>query len=131
MHHLADQADAVVRISRDAKALVTVGPFARGGKSRVHVDAADHDCQPEATVTPIGILLPTSDALCGYGIISTVTSDGHVDRIVQWWETVRGRFARMTTLVITLEHGPEHHRRRTQCMQRLVEGVRQDHGREP
>ena len=34
MNHLADQADDVLRISMDAKAIVKVGPFARGGKSR-------------------------------------------------------------------------------------------------
>jgi len=54
-----------------------------------------------------------------------VTSDGLVERIVQWWETVRDRLAHMTTLVIKRDHGPEHQRRRTQFMQRLVECVRQ------
>lgn len=125
MNHTADQADAVLRISMDAKALVTIGPFARGGKRRVQVDATDHDFQPEATVTPGGIFLPTSDELFVYGITSKVTSDGLVDRLVQWWETVRERFAHITTLVINLDNGPEHHSRRTQCMQRLVEFVRQ------
>src|SRR5262245_2722590 len=129
MNHLADQADDVVRISMDAKAIVKVGPCARGGKSRVHVDAADHDCQPEATVTPVGILLPTSDEVLVYGITTKVTSDWLVDRIVQWWETVRERCAHIPTLVINLDNGPEHHSRRTQFMQRLVEFVRQYHGR--
>jgi len=90
----------------DAKASVKVGPFARGGKSRVQVDAADHDLQPEATVTPVGILLPTSHALFVYGITAKVTSDCLVDRLVQWWETVRERFAHITTLVINLDNGP-------------------------
>jgi hypothetical protein len=127
MHHSADQADDVLRLSMDAKAIVTVGPFARGGKSRVQVDAADHDCQPEATVTPVGILLPTWDELFVYGITSKVTSDGLVDRIVQWWETVRERCAPMTTLGINLDNGPENQSRRTQFMQRLVAFVRQYH----
>ena len=34
MNHSAEQADDVLRISMDAKAIVKVGPFARGGKSR-------------------------------------------------------------------------------------------------
>ena len=59
MNHTADAADDVLRLSMDAKALVKVGPFARGGKSRMQVDAADHDFQPLATVTPVGIFLPT------------------------------------------------------------------------
>src|SRR5262245_42107323 len=102
MNHSADQADDVLRLSMDAQAIVKVGPFARGGKSRVHVEAADHACQPEATVTPVGILLPTSNELFVYGITSKVTSDCLVDRLVQWWETVRERFTHMTTLVINL-----------------------------
>jgi transposase len=58
-----------------------------------------------------------------------VTSDGLVDRLVQWWETVQERFAHITTLVINLDNGPENHSRRTRFMQRIVEFVHQDHGR--
>ena len=83
MNHIADQTDDVLRIAMDAKAIVKVGPFARGGKSRVQMEAADHDFQPEATVTPVGIVLPTSDELFVYGIISKVTSDCLVDLIEQ------------------------------------------------
>ncbi len=53
----------VLRLSMDAKATVRVGPFARGGKSRVRTKASDHDFQPVARVTPVGILLPASDEL--------------------------------------------------------------------
>src|SRR5262245_17705737 len=70
MNHSADQADDVLRISMDAKAIVKVDPFARGRKTRVQVNAADHDFQPETTVTPVGILLPTSHELFVYGITS-------------------------------------------------------------
>jgi hypothetical protein len=41
----ADEASDVLRVSMDAKATVKVGPFARGGKSRVPTKAADHDAQ--------------------------------------------------------------------------------------
>ncbi len=109
----------------DAKATVKVGPFARGGKSRVPTCAADHDFQPEARVTPVGIFLPATDELFLYGITSKVTSDCVVDRLVQWWEQVRPRFAQITTLVINLDNGPENHSRRTQFMQRLLEFVAQ------
>jgi hypothetical protein len=54
----ADADEQILRISIDAKATVKVGPFARGGKSRVPTKAADHDFQPEAMVTPVGIILP-------------------------------------------------------------------------
>ncbi len=110
----------MLRVSIDAKATVKVGPFARGGKSRVRTSAADHDFQPAATVTPVGIFLPVSDELFLYGVTSKVTSDCLVDRLVDWWETVKERFAHITTLLINLDNGPESHSRRTQFMQRLV-----------
>ncbi len=115
----------MLRISMDAKATVKVGPFARGGKSWVTVKAADHDFQPEATGTPVGILLPEADELFVYEVTSKVTSDCLVDCLAQWWEQVRGRFGHITTLVLNLDNGPENHSRRTQCMHRLVAFVQQ------
>ena len=119
-----EQADAdehTLRLSMDAKATVKVGPFARGGKSRVVTKAADHDFEAAATVTPVGIFLPASDELFLYGVLSKVTSDCLVDRLVDWWESVRERFPTITTLVLNLDNGPESHSRRTQFMLRLVE----------
>jgi transposase len=115
----------VLRISIDAKATVKVGPFARGGKSRVPTQAADHDFEPLATVTPVGIFLPACDELFVYGVTSKVTSDCLVDRLVEWWESVRTRFAQITTLVINLDNGPENHSRRTQFMRRIVDFAQQ------
>jgi transposase len=123
----ADAADDILRLSMDAKATVKIGPFARGGKTRVQVQAADHDFQPTATVTPVGIFLPTLDELFVYGVTSKVTSDCLMDRLAQWWESVRERFAHITTLVINLDNGPENHSRRTQFMQRIVDFVQQYH----
>ena len=57
VNRAADAADEELRVSLDAKATVKIGPFSRRGKSRVPVAAADHDFQPAATVTPVGILL--------------------------------------------------------------------------
>jgi transposase len=125
INQAADAAADVLRISIDAKATVKVGPFARGGKSRVAVAAVDHDFAPEATVTPVGLFLPALGELCVYGVTSKVTSDCLVDRLVPWWETVQGRFAHLTTLVINLDNGPENHSRRTQFMQRIVDFVQQ------
>jgi transposase len=119
----AAEASQVLRISMDAKATVKVGPFARGGKSRVPTKAADHDFQPVARVTPVGIFLPASDELFLYGVTSKVTSDCLVDRLVDWWETVKERFAHIKTLLVNLDNGPESHSRRTRFMQRLVEFV--------
>ena len=117
----ADAADHVLRLSMDAKATVKVGPFSRGGKTRVLVEAADHDFQPDATVTPVGILLPALDELSLYAVTSRVTSDCLVDCLTCWWERVRERFSHVTTLVINLDNGPENHSHRTQFMHRLVQ----------
>ena len=105
----------------DAKATVKVGPFARGGKSRIPTVAAEHDFHPAATVTPGGLSLPALDALCVYGITSKVTSDCLVDCLLRWWEVVQDRFAHITTLIINLDNGPENHSRRTQFMRRIVD----------
>jgi len=120
MNASADAAPDVLRISIDAKATVKVGPFARGGKSRATTKACDHDFTPAATVTPVGILLPATDEVFIYHLTSKVTSDGLVDRLIQWWEAVRRRFPHITSLVINLDNGPENHSRRTQFMQRIV-----------
>ncbi len=121
MNEAADATPDTLRISMDAKATVKVGPFSRGGKSRVPTQAADHDFQPLANVTPVGIFLPDSDELFLYGVTSKVTSDCLADRLVQWWEQVRPRFPRITTLVINLDNGPENHSRRTQFLYRMVQ----------
>ncbi len=123
----ADADEKTLRISIDAKATVKVGPFARGGKSRVLTKAADHDFHSQAKVTPVGIFLPVSDELFLYGVTSKVTSDCLVDRLIDWWETVKERFSHITTLLINLDNGPENQSRRTQFMQRLVEFVQRYH----
>ena len=109
VNQAADTSERVLRISVDAKATVKVGPFARGGKNRIPTAAADHDFHPSATVTPVGILVPTLDELFVYGITSKVTSDCLADCIERWWERVRTRFVHITTLVINLDNGPENH----------------------
>jgi hypothetical protein len=72
-------------------------------------------------VTPVGIFLPAWDELFVYGITSKVTSDCLIDCLGRCWEVVHDRFAHMPTVVINLDNGPENHRRRTQCMQRIVD----------
>ena len=118
---MADAEDSSLRLSMDAKAMVKVGPFARGGKNRVLTKAADHDFAAQATVTPVGIFLPATDEFFLYAVTSKVTSDCLVDRLMEWWESVKERFSQVKTLVINLDNGPENHSHRTQFMQRLLE----------
>ena len=97
----------------DAKATVKVGPFSRGGISRVPVQAADHDIHPAVTLTPVGLFLPQRDELRIYQVTSRVTSGCLVDCLERWWEAERPRFAHISMLVLTLDNGPENHSRRT------------------
>ena len=120
----AELCDEQLRLSIDAKARVAVGPFSRRGRSRTPEQACDHDFAPEATITPVGILIPHSDELSLYGIQTTVTSDCIVDCLCDWWERARSRFPQVTTLVINLDNGPENHSHRTQFLFRMVEFVR-------
>jgi hypothetical protein len=117
----AAAAHGTLRVALDAQATVKRGPFSRRGKSRVPLAAADHDCQPLGTVTPVGRLLPELDERVLYAVTSRVTSDGLVDRLAPWWEAVRERCAHSTTLVVNLDHGPEHHRQRTPFVARLAQ----------
>lgn len=121
VHEEAAKTAKTLRISIDAKATVRVGPFSRRGKSRVEVKACDHDFAPEATVTPVGILLVESGELFLYGVTSKVTSDCLADRVVEWWDSVKDRFTQITQLAIDLDNGPECHSRRTQFLWRMAE----------
>ena len=116
----ADSADDRLRISIDAKATVTIGPFSRRGKGRTKAKGADHDFKPEATMTPFGIFVPQEDDLWLYMTRSKITSDFIVDRLEQWWQEVRLRFLSVKVLVINLDNGPENHSRRTQFLKRIV-----------
>jgi len=116
----ADKAPDALRLSRDAKATVNVGPSSRKGRSRTKTKAADHDFKPETTLTPFGIFAPEHDDLTLYMARSKVTSDFIVDRLVDWWESNRARFPGVTRLVLNLDNGPENHSRRTQFLKRMV-----------
>jgi Rhodopirellula transposase DDE domain len=123
-----EQADAdaqMVRVSVDAKATVKVGPFVRGGKSRVLTYGADHDFDAKGKVTPVGFFLPALDELFLYAVTSLVTSDCLVDCLIRWWESEHSRFPNVKILVLNLDNGPENHSHRTQFMQRLAEFVDQ------
>jgi transposase len=117
----ADQADNVLRLSLDAKAAVKIGLFSRGGKSRVRVEAADHDFRPDATLTPFGILLPRYDDLYLYFTRSPLTSDFIVDVLEDWWRRARRRFRKVDTLLLNQDNGPENSSRRTQFVKRLID----------
>lgn len=108
-------------MSGDAKAVVKIGDFSRGGKSRVIVKAADHDFKPDEKVTPYGILLPDHNRVYIYLTTSRVTSDFIADCFEECWQKIKGEFPEVQTIMIHQDNGPENHSRRTQFMSRMVQ----------
>jgi hypothetical protein len=120
-HGRAIGAEDTLRLSMDAKAPVLIGPFSRGGKSRLGTKGSDHDFKAWGKLTPFGIFLPDQKELNLYFTASKVTSDFIVDRLGQWWQTDRNRFPKVRKWLIDLDNGPENHSRRTQFIYRLVQ----------
>lgn len=123
VHHInraARETAGVLRLSWDAKAAVKIGPFSRGGLSRLSVAAADHDFTPDTVLTPFGIFLPDYEDLFLYFTESKVTSDFIVDALQLAWPVLQARF-QPSLLVINADNGPENHSHRTQFIKRLVD----------
>ena len=90
-----------------------------GEKNRVLTLANDHDFEPAATLTPVGIFLPQHKQLTLFFVRSRVTADCLVDILEQWWRQMKPEFGQIQKLVINADNGPENHSRRTQFMSRL------------
>jgi Rhodopirellula transposase DDE domain len=119
-HRRASSEAGTLRLSLDAKAPVLIGPFSRGGKSRLGTAGADHDFKPWGRLTPFGIFLPDHKELSLFFTHSKVTSDFVVDRLDEWWLANRARHPEVRRLLLDLDNGPENHSRRTQFVYRLV-----------
>jgi len=113
-HAEAAQEETVLRVSMDAKATGVMGPFSRGGPSRVEVHALDHDVCPEDTRTPCGLSCPDHHENALFLTSSVVTSAGMVDGLCAVWLRVHERFPHVTTLLLKQDKGPENQSRRTQ-----------------
>ena len=98
-----------------------------GEKNRVLTLANDHDFEPTATLTPVGIFLPQHKQLTLFFVRSRVTADCLVDILEQWWREVKPEFGQIQKLVINADNGPENHSRRTQFMSRLVDWSQIEH----
>jgi hypothetical protein len=120
VHRDAARSAGTLRLSLDAKAPVLIGPFSRGGKSRLGTAGADHDFKPWGRLTPFGLFLPEPKELNLFFTPSKVTSDFIVDRLEEWWEGNRSRFTGVDRLLLDLDNGPENHSRRSQFVYRLL-----------
>ncbi len=122
MQHAAAHTDERgLRLSLDTKAAVKIGMFARGGKTRAHLQAADHDFAADETLTLFGIFLPELDEVYFYVSPSHVTADFMVDCVQRFWDDYGQTFPQVSSLLLNLDNGPENHSRRTQFMARLAQ----------
>jgi len=120
VNHEADATTGILRISMDAKAAVKIGLFSRRGRSRVKVNASDHDYHPDAILTPYNIFLPQYEKLYIFMAESKVTADFIWDRMEEIWPELQEEY-RPHTLVLNQDNGPENRSRRTQFIKRAVE----------
>lgn len=127
VHEDAEAARDTLRVSLDTKATVKIGPFSRGGHSRTGNQGADHDFQPEGTLTPFGIFAPDRDELDLYFTHAKVTSDFMVDALEEWWGRTKKRLepsGEIRRLIVELDNGPENNSQRTQFLYRMAQFAR-------
>jgi hypothetical protein len=105
----------------DCKAVVNIGDYARGGKTRGNSLASDHDMGCEEKYIPCGILDEDTGALhISFGS-SYKTSDFIVDTVEQWWATLDPLVQQETQKIqIKVDNGPESSGVRTQFLNRMV-----------
>lgn len=107
-------------ISVDAKAVIKLGDFSRGGYSRTNVQAIDHDFPFGAKITPFGALLPGSGKSYIWLTGGSCTADFMIDCIENLVE-IELKIKAFKRLVINLDNGPENNSHRTQWIKRIVE----------
>lgn len=121
LNRQADEDEHSLRVSIDTKAVVKLGEFSRGGKSRTDPKACDHDMGTVGKLTPFGIFLPASGENFMYFSDNKVTADCMADCLEQLWPRLKAKNPQLNRLVINADNGPESGGRRTQWLWRLVQ----------
>jgi hypothetical protein len=121
VHEAAASEPQTLRLSLDTKATVRIGPFSRGGQSRLGTKGADHDFKPEGVLTPFGIFQPGTSASALFFTDSKVTSDFMADCLEQWIVERAEALKDVRKLVLDLDNGPENSGQRSQWLLRMVQ----------
>ena len=121
VHEQAASDPQTLRLSLDSKASIPIGPFSRGGQSRTGTKGADHDFQPEATLTPFGIFRPQTSQSALFFTDSKVTSDFMADCLECWIAERAEALKEVRKLVLDLDNGPENSGQRSQWLLRMVQ----------
>jgi transposase len=109
-----------MRLSIDTKATIDIGPFSRGGYTRINTQAADHDFGSDSALKLFGIAIPALDENYMYFTENNATADFMIDALEHLWPSIQRRL-NPHTIVINSDNGPENNSRRSQFMKRLVE----------
>lgn len=120
VHDQAASEGHTLRLSLDTKATVLIGPFSRGGQSRVGTQGVDHDFKPAGTLTPFGLFRPQTSEAALFFTDSKVSSDFMADCLEQWIEERGEALKGVRKLVLDLDNGPENSGQRSQWLFRLV-----------
>ena len=110
-----------MRFSLDCKAILNIGEFSRGGKSRQKQQALDHDFAPSDKLTPFGILEPSTGKSYIWMTKSPATSDFMVDCIEDLIDQYLALNPAIIRFVINSDNGSECSGRRTQWLKRIDE----------
>jgi hypothetical protein len=121
VHEQAAAEPQTVRLSLDTKATVLIGPFSRGGQSRLGTKGADHDFKPEGRLTPFGIFRPGTSESDLFFTDSKVTSDFMADCLEEWIAERAEALRDVRQLVLDLDNGPENSGQRSQWLLRMVQ----------
>ena len=111
-----------MRLSLDGKATVTMGDYARGGKTRGDTPAAAHEMGCKQKDVPCGIVEEESGRLPLTVGSAFKTRDLIVDSLEDWWnDTPAEKRAEIAHLHLKVDNGPESSGVRTPFLTRLVE----------
>lgn len=105
----------VALISIDTKDKVIIGPYSRNGKSRILVEACDHELTNDCLI-PFGILDLKTNQTYFYNFINKPTSNAIVDCIDDYLSDKL-----YTKLVILLDNGPDNSGVRTAFLKGLID----------
>ncbi len=106
-------------ISIDTKDKVLLGPFSRGGKNRVQVEAVDHELTNDCLI-PFGLLDLKKNTPYFFNFMSKPTSLDLVDCIEEFW-VENYKDTDVNKLATLLDNGPDNSGVRTIFLKGLVE----------
>ena len=115
-------AGRIVRLSLDCKATVKPSESSRGGLTRGHNKASDHDFYNLGSYTPCGIVDEDTGKLVINIGSSFKTSDFIIDSLNLWWSSVPPEEQQTIVKInIKVDNGPENSGVRTHFLKRIVE----------